>query len=310
MKTGIIYCPKHAGFTSVTKRWEKISNLLQQYGIEYDLIQSESAQSVERLVTMLIHNGYDTIILCGGDGALNDATNCLMKEEKSVRERVVIGVIPNGLMNDFAAFWGFKENDLEHVIESIKTRRIRRVDAGCISYATKEGKHETRYFLNCVNIGLVAAIQRLKMKTRKYLWSRKVSYVVTLFLLAFQRMSWKMKYTINYEKETHSVMSLCVGSAHGYGQTPNAVPYNGMLDVTAIHNSALTQIFHGICFYLMGRILNSKIVKPYRGHEMEIELPKNTPVTIDGQTCDYIDSGAQNIRIWVEQEEINFIIEK
>ena len=46
-------------------------------------------------MTMLIRNGYKTIIIMGGDSALNDAVNCLMSEEKQVRESIALGVTPN-----------------------------------------------------------------------------------------------------------------------------------------------------------------------------------------------------------------------
>lgn len=94
MKTGIIYCPNHRPFTSVKKRWEQIAAELERQGVEYDLVQSEDLESVERLVDMLINNGYDTIVIAGGDSALNDATNCLMRAEQRQRDRIAIGVIP------------------------------------------------------------------------------------------------------------------------------------------------------------------------------------------------------------------------
>ena len=46
-----------------------------------------------------------TIVIVGGDSALNDAVNCLMMEEKAVRDSIALGVIPNGVMNDFARYW-------------------------------------------------------------------------------------------------------------------------------------------------------------------------------------------------------------
>ena len=310
MKTGLIYCPKREGFKSPEKRWKKIAECLESHGIKYDLVQSENAQSVERLVSMLIHNGYDDIIICGGDAALCDAVNCLMREEKEVRERVVLSVIPNGLMNDFAAFWGLTENDIKLAVESIATRRIKKVDAGCFIYTDKEGNKRNRYFLNCINIGLVAGIQHLRTETRRIFWSRKVSYVISLVLLLFQRMFWKMEYTINYETEQHRVMTMCIGSALGFGQTPNAVPYNGMIDVTVIRNSALTQLFSVIALFVRGRILNHKMILPYRCHDITIKVPKNTPVSIDGHSFSDIDTSTDPMKIIVEQEAINFIIEK
>ena len=82
-KLCIIYCPNHRPFTSVRKRWEKIEALLEKHHVEYDMVQSEDQQSVERLVTMMISNGYEDIIIAGGDSALNDTVNCLMAVEKS-----------------------------------------------------------------------------------------------------------------------------------------------------------------------------------------------------------------------------------
>ena len=54
---GILYCPKGKG----SKQREKIQQVLEERGVLYDFVQSETSDSVERLVTMLIHNGYKTI---------------------------------------------------------------------------------------------------------------------------------------------------------------------------------------------------------------------------------------------------------
>ena len=310
MKTGIIYCPRHAGLKSIRKRWEKIAGVLSDYEIEYDLIESDNAQSISRIVAKLIHEGYDTIVVCGGDLALNEAANCLMRAEKEVRDRVALGVIPNGLMNDFASFWGFTDKDIEYAVASIKERRVRKVDAGCISYRNRQGGKCRRYFLNCVNVGLVAQIQRLRKNVRRIFWSRRLSVVISLFILLFKRRDWKMSYCINYEHEEHRVVSLCVGSALGFGQTPNAVPYSGLLDVTVIMLSPLGRLTYGARMFLLGKILNSKDVKPYRCHDITISCPKKTPFSIDGHELQGIDTSSEPAKISVEKEVVNFIIEK
>ena len=56
---GILYCPKGKG----SKQREKIQKVLDERQVAYDFVQSESADSVERLVTMLIHNGYKILLL-------------------------------------------------------------------------------------------------------------------------------------------------------------------------------------------------------------------------------------------------------
>ena len=157
-KWGVLYCPK-AGITNKRKRWEKIQRVLDARNVDYDFVQSENSDSVERLIKMMISNGYKTIIIVGGDSALNDAVNCLMMEEKGVRDSIALGVIPNGVMNDFARFWDFDENDIVQTIEWLLKRRIRKVDLGCIRYTNARGEKCHRYFLNCVNVGMTADME-------------------------------------------------------------------------------------------------------------------------------------------------------
>ena len=125
----VLYCPKHEMCTQKRKR-ENIELCLKKNGIDYDLVQSEDSGSVERLVKMMINNGYKTIVIIGGDSALNDAVNTLMLADRELRESIALGVIPNGVMNDFAHFWGFKDNDYEQTVKWLKQRRVRKIDLG------------------------------------------------------------------------------------------------------------------------------------------------------------------------------------
>jgi len=168
---GVLYCPK-SGFSRGRKQWAKIKRALDARGVLYDFVQSENEDSVERLMRMLVNNGYNTIIVAGGDSALNDAVNCLMNVEKQVRDRVVLGVIPNGVVNDFARFWNFKESDVQQTVDWLIKRRVRKVDLGCVRYTNKRGEKCHRYFLNCINIGLIADIMNLRRQTRSLLGSR------------------------------------------------------------------------------------------------------------------------------------------
>lgn len=127
-KWGLLYCPR-GGWRSA-KRWEKIEKVLRQQGVDYDFVQSENQKSVERLVKMFVNNGYKTIVIVGGDSALNDAVNCLMQMDASERNEVALGVIPNGLMNDFARFWGFDDSNVEQTVAWLKKRRVRKIDLG------------------------------------------------------------------------------------------------------------------------------------------------------------------------------------
>ena len=300
----ILYCPK-AGISNKRKRWEKIQKVLDEHKVEYDFVQSETANSVERLMRMLISNGYKTIIIVGGDSALNDAVNCLMAEEKAVRDSIALGVIPNGIMNDFARFWGFEEDKIEQTVEWLQKRRIRTIDLGCIRYQNAKGERCHRYFLNCINIGMTADIMNLRRQTRRLFGSRTLSFISSLFVMLFHRMEYKMKLKINDDVIERKVMTMCVGSGPGYGQTPNAVPYNGMLDVSVVYHPEVVQLLEGLWLLVTGRFLNHRSVHPYRTREVLVDYAKRAMVGIDGRL---MKTPKGSYRIDIEQEVINFLI--
>ena len=298
---GILYCPKGHN----NKQRERIQKALDERQVQYDFVQSESTDSVERLVTMLIHNGYKTIVVVGGDSALNDAVNCLMKEEKQVRDQISLGVIPNGAMNDFARYWDFKEGNLEQTVDWLVKHRVRKIDLGCIRYQNKQGEQCHRYFLNCVNVGLIADVMNLRRQAHSLLGSRTLSFIASLFLMIFHRMEYKVKVKINYDTVERKIMTMCVGSGPGYGQTPSAVPYNGMLDVSLVYHTEIVQVFAGLWLLLTGRFLNHRSVHPYRPREVEVVEAKHALVGVDGRL---IGTPVGSYSINVEQEVINFLI--
>lgn len=301
---GILYCPKHETFNS-GKRWEKIERCLKANGIEYDYLQSENSASVERLVKMMINSGYKTIVIVGGDSALNDAVNCLMLTERSIRETIALGVIPNGLMNDFAHFWGFRESDYEQTIKWLKQRRVRKIDLGCIRYTNKHGEACRRYFLNCINIGLIAAIMNLRRQTRHFFGSRTLSFLCSFVLMIFQRLEYRMHLKINSDTVERNVMTVCIGNATGYGQTPNAVPYNGLLDVSVVYHPGMTQLIEGFYLFVRGKFLNHRSVHPFRTRKVEVIEANKALVGIDGRL---MKTPVGQFSVSVEQEVINFLI--
>lgn len=304
---GIIYCPKQ-GVRRTHKRWEHIKELLDAQHVVYDFVQSEGPESVERLTTMLINNGYKTIIIVGGDSALNRALNGMLSIDASLREQVVLGVIPNGRGNNFANYWGFTEEDDEQTVKWLIAKRLKMVDVGVIHQFgnSLEQPVPDHYFLNCVNVGLVANIMKLKYKARRLLGLTTLTYFASMLMLLFQRLESKMRFKINEEQIDRKVMTVCVGNCLGYGMTPRAVPYNGMLDVSVISHPEITQLFEGIWLLFTGRFLNHRKVRAYRTtRRILFEDIHHATVSTDGLVLDHIKTPFE---VGLFKEHIAFII--
>ena len=297
---GIIYSPK-SGVLRTHQRWEKIRRYLNDCGIEYDFVQSEGGGSEERLAAMLAKNGYSTIVIVGGDGALNRAIQGVLSTDLELRKSITFGIIPNGHGNDYAKFWGLDEGNPLESVDVLIRRRIRKVDVGILR------ENETdHYFLNCVNVGLVASIMKIKHKTYRFWGLSSMSYLSSFFLLLFHRMEHKMRLVVNHETLDGRFMNVCVGNAHSYGLTPNSVPYNGMLDVTAISHPAISQLMVGLYMLFTGKLLTHRNVRPYRSRQNVrfVEIG-NSRISLDGQVLSNVHLPME---VSVRQEWINFII--
>jgi diacylglycerol kinase family enzyme len=117
---------------------------------------------------------------------------------------------------------------------------------------------------------------------------QNLSFVSSMFLLLFERMLHRMHLKINGEHIRDTIMTVCIGSARGYGLTPSAVPYNGWLDVSVVYRPELMQLFQGLWLLVRGRLLNAKVVKPYRTRKVKVLRAQNAAVSLDGRPlqCD------------------------
>ena len=278
-KWGVIYNPK-AGTRKVQKRWKEIKEYMDQKGVAYDYVQSEGFGSVERLAGILANNGYTTIVVVGGDGALNDAINGIMLSNAEHKEDIAIGIIPNGIGNDFARYWDIGM-DYKQAVDWIIKNRHRKIDVGFCNFYDGE-KHQRRYFLNAINIGFGARIVKVTDGTKRFWGVKFLSYLAAFFLLFFERNLYRMHLRINDEHIRGRIMTVCVGSACGYGQTPSAVPYNGWLDVSVIYRPQLLQTMSGLWMLIQGRILNHKVVKSYRTKKVKVLRAKENYINHTG----------------------------
>lgn len=278
---GVIYNPK-AGSKKAQKRWADIRGYMESCGVQFDYVQSEGFGSVERLAKTMANNGYRTIVVVGGDGALNDAVNGILLSGAEDPGGIALGIIPNGVGNDFAKFWGLDSDDYKGAVDALVGRRLRRVDVGKFSYYDGE-RHVNRFFLNAVYVGLGARIVRITNETKRFWGIPLVSYLASLFLVAFERKLYRMHVKLNGEHIRGRIMAVAVGSARGYGLTPSAVPYNGWLDVSFIYRPELRQLVSGLWMLQQGRLLNHKTVRPYRTRKVQLLRAQNAEISLDGR---------------------------
>lgn len=284
---------------------KQVEELFQKNDMEYNLYVASKDKNVDTLVTIAIAEGCRTIAIVGGDRSLNLAVNSILALPLDIRKDVRLGVIPYGTINSFSGFWGLRDASIEDCIDYIKKGNTRKIDAGCIHYINKSNESCHRYFLNCINLGLSAHITRVRHNTRSLLFSRKLSFLVSTLILIFQRSVYKMKFALNHEVVDGNFMTVCIGNCTGYGQTPSAVPYNGMLDVSAVTITQLSGMVMGFYLLLTGKFLKHKNVQPYRTQKIVFSEVQSIAVSVDGAM---INTPKGEFTVDINKEVINFIV--
>lgn len=301
---GVIYSSR-AGSFKAHKRWDMIRRYMESRGVQYDFVQSEGFGSVERLTKMLCSNGYHTIVLVGGDGTLNDALNGILQFD-NLPDDFAFGIIPNGIGNDFARFWGMTVDDYKQSVDNIIARRTRLIDVGCCSYTDKDNLPQKRFFLNCINIGLGARLVKLADDAMRLIRSKRLSLLSLMIVQIFERKAFTVSIDVDKEHIKQDVMSICIGNCHGYGQTPNSVPYNGLLDMSIVTRPKWWQLFEGFWLLGKGHFLNYRNVYPYRAVKMVISDIDKANISLDGRIL--IDEINFPMSVKIVREKINFIV--
>lgn len=303
---GVIFCPKQGG-KMTKKRWNAMRSYMTSTGITYDYVQSEGPGSIERLASMMTRAGYTTIVIVGGDSALNHALNGVMKTDSPTGHHPALGVIPDGFGNDFSRFWGFDSDDYKSTIDALARHQTRRVDVGTlvIDHVSPTRPPQKLYFLNCVNLGVASAITNLRRKTKSFFSISAISYLISALLLIFQRNNFRFDFSTSGERIVQNAMSVCVGSALGYGQTPSAVPYNGLLDVTLVSKPPLFRIAQGVWLLFTSRFLSHRGVKVWRTKQIKFTDTSHAGLSLDGRVYHH---KVKAIDIGIKPEEIDFLI--
>ncbi len=127
---------------------------------------------------------YDLLIVCGGDGTLNQATSALTRRKKNVS----IAYIPTGTTNDFANTLGLPKNGVMIARNLINSKALK----------TDTGKFNNKYFNYVAAFGAFTEVsyQTQREKKRKLGW---LAYIITGIKELGKIKPYKLKITFNDE---------------------------------------------------------------------------------------------------------------
>ena len=114
-------------------------------------------------------------------------------------------------------------------------------------------------------------------------------YLYTLFISLFNYKSTNVTLEIDNTNYSEIVFSISIGigkyNGGGMMQLPNAIPNDGLFDLTIIRKMSKIEILKNIKKLYNGTIINHSKVDTFKANKMKIMSEPGIPLEVDGERC-------------------------
>ncbi|MBF0239282.1 MAG: YegS/Rv2252/BmrU family lipid kinase [SAR324 cluster bacterium] len=290
--TAIIMNPSAHDWEAKNK-WPEMAKLLKKHDIAYKLFKTKKRMKTVDVAKKITESGFQTIVMVGGDGTINEVINGIM--QANVQERPKIGFIPFGTANDNAKSFNIWGNNLEEHIRTLVDGLDYPLDLGIV-----DGE---RYFADAFTIGYDASVlkhRNLTRSERMFLSKGFESYVPSMIkeFLVFRKNSARLKIDGNFMNK--KIYSLIVKNTRMYAGmfvlNEQIRGNDGKLDLFLFQQGFRfwtelgKQITANVSEMADPTGLSTNIVRfviknyeDYQAESLEIELPGKVDSQLDGE---------------------------
>lgn len=190
--------------SSVTARGRVLINRALSADHEVTLCQTTRRGHATRLAQGAADEGYDAVVVLGGDGTLNEAANGL------AGSTTALATLPGGSTNVFARTLGLPDDPLEAttlILDALAERSIRRIGLGTVN-----GRH----FLFHVGIGFDAAVVAdVERRGSLKRWANHVLFGWSAFITWFrgyERRTPRFRVQVDGDPPDDGVFTVCLNT--------------------------------------------------------------------------------------------------
>jgi YegS/Rv2252/BmrU family lipid kinase len=270
-KAKLLYNPS-AGESIVIDKLDEIIRIHQKHGYQLVTVRLDESFRMREALSD-INEGYDHIIVAGGDGTVDLLVNEMMREGITLP----IGILPAGTANDYSKYIGMPP-DLSAACEKILTSVPVPMDIGMIN---------EKYFINVASAGLFTDVSQKTDDDMKNSIGKLAYYLKGLEQIPnFRRIHVKITSKDgSYDGGMFMVLVFNGRTAGNIELAYKAKGNDGKLDVILIKDEALREIFPMLIKFLRGEHLEEPVGLIYfQTDELTIETTDRTLVSdIDGE---------------------------
>ncbi|MEN8154248.1 MAG: diacylglycerol kinase family protein [Acidobacteriota bacterium] len=283
----VLFNPSSAGGRSVKKRY-RIEKKFINHGVPYDLRVTGSENELKMLACEGAESGRN-IIAVGGDTTFTIVASEILK--KKMGNKIKLGMIGTGSINDIVR--GIDLENIDKMLKAVEAGESKKIDVGQVKINPSGKIH---YFLGTLGAGLASIVNRYieQMKINKNLITKvKPAMELTGFVSSvkksFAQNEVPIKINIKYNNTDHEkefTLLLFQNTplySRGMRLSPDASPYDNILDCSVIKTSSLTNTISLAVSAFRGKHTNRKELEVLRSVEFYATTEKEIDIVADGE---------------------------
>lgn len=285
----------------------QIEGRLRDAGLDFSLIRTERPWHAADLARQAVADGFDVVVVAGGDGTANEVLNGLMWAKREGLGEAAMGAICVGSGNDFA-FGVNIPPGVEAGCRVLAQDHRRRIDVGLVTGGLYP---QGRYFGNGVGIGFDAAVGFVAAKFKRFhgFLAYFVAALQTIFLY-YRAPRVRLDYNGHSTLLPALMVSIMNGRRMGGGfmMAPQAEPNDGLFDLCIARQVSQLKILVMIPRFLQGTQAGDPAIQTDRTtHLVVTALEGVLPAHADGET---LCTEGQELRAEILPEYLQIICEQ
>ena len=270
----VIVNPK-ASIGKAGKDWPQIKQILENEGIDFDFLITEyQGHAISLVRDSITGKGYKKIISVGGDGTNNEVVNGIFTQKRFPTEEIMMGIMPVGTGNDWRRTFDFGI-DYQENAKIIKAGNTFKHDIGKVTYYN-DGDPQVRYFLNAAGTGLDEAVCQSTNAMKQQGKGGSARYMINvakcLFGFDCPHIQLEIDDQLVFDDEILSLgVGICRYKGGGMMTMPNAVPNDGLFDITAIRKVGMAKFAANISKIYDGTFIKKmNEVSTFQGRKVKV----------------------------------------
>jgi YegS/Rv2252/BmrU family lipid kinase len=285
-KDWLVIVNPNAGKGKGEKDWDKISAVLKKEDLSFFFNFTERKGHAIDLTREAVLSGFRKIITVGGDGTLNEVLNGVFTTNSIPTTDITLAMIPVGTGNDWGKMFGIPL-DYEKAVKIIRDNKTLVHDVGLVSFHDGTERY-TRYFINIAGLGFESVVvKKTNMQKDKGHGGKLIYFYNLLTSLLFYRNT-RAEVIIDGQKISADVFSINIGNGRycggGMRQTPDALPDDGLLDVTIINGMGKFEIIRNLKILYDGTILKHPKIDGYKCRNIKVSSDSVIYTEADGES--------------------------